>query len=184
MHRGVHISGATLEGIPGPLCLLPPLLTHICGGHVPGAGAPPSIAPYGGVGRAEGCDGSGEAQPLTSHPSASPPALVPFVPCSTAPLFPDPAPTIPYHPLPVFLRPCIPLPFPAPAPSCPALPTGWVPRMMPGCRHPGDPGDHPGCPAGPGVSTGVAAGSQTCGGQRGADAASCCCGTRSGAAEG
>lgn len=51
----------------------------------------------------------------SSHPSASPPALVPSLPCTTAP----PASTIPYNPLSVFPRPCIPLPSPAPAPSSP-----------------------------------------------------------------
>lgn len=69
-------------------------------GALAGAGVPPSIASYSGVGRAEGRDGSGEVQALTSHPSASPPALAPSLPYSTAPLFPHPASTIPYNLLP------------------------------------------------------------------------------------
>lgn len=181
-----HSGGNPRAAVPSCLFYWPTSEGEICSWSSPGPGAPPSIASYSGVGRAEGCDGSGEVQPLTSHPSASPPALAPSLPCSTAPLFPHPASTIPCNPLPVSPRPRIPLPFPAPAPSSPALPTGWVPRMVPGCGHPGDLGGHPRCPAGPGGtgSTGVTRGSPTCGGQRGADAASCCCGTRSGAAEG
>lgn len=132
VHRGVPISGATLGGIQGPLS--PPASftgPHLQGtsaaGVLPGAGAPPTIASYSrvgradgfmGVGRAEG-DGSGKVQPLiTLLPAPQPsqhacpavqllssPILHPPFPPTRCLYPPEPASPCPPQPqLPALLR--------------------------------------------------------------------------------
>lgn len=134
-----------------------------------------------GAGRAER-DGSGKVQPLISSlclPCS--PRSVPALQYSSS-LLPScihhslhPAACIPRACIPLRASPraCIPQslhPLALPSPSS-QLSSGWVPRMVPGCGHPGDLCSHHRCPAGPGGagSAGVSAGSQTRGGQRGAE---------------
>lgn len=159
------------EESQGLCALLPPFLAHICRGHLQlelpgGRGIPPALLPT------VGWEGQ---RTVTGQERSSPSPLTPL-----PPLQPSYHPALQYssslprscihhslQPPACVPRPCISFPFPAPAPRSSALPTRWVPRTVPGCGHRGDLGDHPRCPAGPGVSTGVAAGSQTCDGSEG-----------------